>query len=125
MCETTNASMSPGRRPNVRTASRWVSASNGRRSKAIGRSTATGASRFAPAHSPYACGCPSERESRDTRCEGPRTHLADLAKRLRDDIPPDRMDLDVPDTGPYAVWAMFLVVAIIVILFVVAYLFQR
>jgi len=35
------------------------------------------------------------------------------------------MDLDVPDTGPYAVWAMFLVVAIIVILFVVAYLFQR
>jgi len=48
-----------------------------------------------------------------------------IAKRLRDDIPPDRMDLDVPDTSPYAVWAMFLVVAVIVILFVVAYLFRR
>ncbi len=32
------------------------------------------------------------------------------------------MRSDVPETNPYAVWGMFVVVAIIVILFVLAYI---
>ncbi len=52
----------------------------------------------------------------------PQLETPTIVKRIRDDIPPDRMRSDVPDTNPYAVWGMFFVVAIIVILFVLAYI---
>ncbi len=48
-----------------------------------------------------------------------------IVKRIRDDIPPDRMRPDVPETNPYAVWGMFFVLGIIVVLFVLAYLLWK
>jgi hypothetical protein len=55
----------------------------------------------------------------------PQFNTLTIAKRLRDDIPPDRMHLDVLTTGPYAVWTMFVITAILVTLFVVSYLLRR
>jgi hypothetical protein len=54
----------------------------------------------------------------------PQFNSLTIAKRLRDDIPPEQMNLDVPATSPYAVWTMFGITAIIVTLFVLAYLLR-
>ncbi|HYS73958.1 MAG TPA: hypothetical protein VEO96_08270 [Thermoplasmata archaeon] len=55
----------------------------------------------------------------------PQFNTPTIVNRIRDDIPPEVMTHDVPGTSPYAVWGMFIVTAIVVILFVAGYLLWK
>ena len=55
----------------------------------------------------------------------PQFQTLTIAKRLRTDIPPNRMNLDVPETSPDAVWIMFLIMTVIAVLSVVGFLLSR
>ena len=54
---------------------------------------------------------------------GPELTSLNVAKNFRTDLPPDAGPLR--ETSPYAVWGMFFIIAVIVVLFVVGYLLRK
>ena len=58
---------------------------------------------------------------------GPELTSLNVAKNFRTDLPPDAGPLreSAPETSPYAVWGMFSIMAVIVVLFVVSYLLGK